>query len=146
MKPRWLSALLAMSCKHKRAYSFLEVESAIARRRCKFSPGASADHGVTVTSFAVRDVEIGLSCRCPSGMLSYPGGYRWDPDPVTLVAVGVGGGATSFTFHEALTARSASAGDHLPHSEQLELEPSRRTLPGGSVVQLPILPLGVTVV
>jgi hypothetical protein len=145
MKPRWLSALFAMSCKHKRAYSFLKVESAIAQRRCKFSPGGSADHAVTVTSFAVRDVEISLSCRCPNGRFSYPSGYQWNPAYVTLLAVGVGGGVKSHTFHEALTARSASAGDHLPQSEQLELEPLRRTLPGGSAVQLPILPIGVTV-
>ena len=132
-----------MSCKHKRGYPYLDVESEISRQGCKYSPGASADHAVMMISYAVFEVEVGFHCGCPNGALSYPNGYDWDPDPVTLLGVGVGRGPQSFTFHQNLEAGSTVA--HLPRSEQLKLEPRRRKLPAGPPENLRVLPIDVTV-
>jgi hypothetical protein len=129
-----------VSCKHKRAYSFLDFESEISRQACKFNPGASADHAVTITSYAVFDVEVGFHCGCPNGALSYPHGYNWDPDPVILVAKGIRKRDQRYTLHENLTA--ANAVPHLPLSEQLKLEPRRRALPAGLS---PVLPVNLSI-
>lgn len=134
-----------MTCKAKRAYSFLEVKSEIARSGCKFAPGEAADHAVTMTSFAVLDVEVGFRCLCPDDMLSYPGSYEWDQPLVFLPAVDVAGGPSSVTFHETLGARTSRPDDYLPHSEQLCLEPRRRKPPRGEVRQLPVLTIDVTI-
>lgn len=136
-----------MSCKQKRGYNFLDVESEIARSKCKFKPGESATHTVTMTSYAVRDVEVSFRCRCPGQVMGYPNSpdrHEWHPDPVTLPAVGANQGPRSFPFTENLGARTTS-GHHLPRSEQLKLEPWRRKLPSGPDETLPELPIDVSI-
>jgi hypothetical protein len=96
-----------------------------------------------MVSYAVFEVEVTFRCGCPNGALSYPNGYDRDPDPVTLLGLGMGQGPQSFTFHENLTASRANT--HLPRSEQLKLEPRRRKLSAVSVENLPALPINVTV-